>query len=93
MTLDYLKTIMRIDGTEDDLYLTDLLETSQIYVDSCVGEEYKTDVKAVKLSELLQQKLINDMYTNRGTEIPSNTKQDRIVTSILDKLSNCIEVL
>ncbi|MNP84829.1 hypothetical protein D3C76_1843090 [compost metagenome] len=53
-----------------------------------VGIFYKADEKAVKLATLLQKKLVNDMYENRNTEIPSNTKQDRIVTSILDKLSN-----
>ena len=54
-----------------------------------VGEYYKTDAKAVKLAELLQKKLISDLYDNRGTSINSNCKKDIIVTSILDKLSMC----
>lgn len=52
-----------------------------------VGEGYKADEKAIQLSNLLKYKLISDMYENRGTEIPNNTKKDIIVTSILDKLS------
>lgn len=88
MTLDDIKQYLHIDYEDEDLYLTELIEISQIYIDSMVGEDYKTDVKAVKLAELLQKKLISDMYENRGTEIASNTKKDIIVTSILDKLSN-----
>jgi uncharacterized phage protein (predicted DNA packaging) len=90
MTLQEVKLFLKIDYTEDDDYINSLIEVSQIYIDSMCGEAYKTDLKAVKLSELLQKKLISDMYENRGTEVASNTKQDRIVNSILDKLSNYI---
>jgi len=87
MDLETIKNYLKIDGNDDDLYVQDLLTNSQIYIDSMVGEDYKTDDKAVKLATLLQQKLIADMYDNRGTEIPTTTKTDRIVNSILDKLS------
>jgi len=93
MDLDFLKTYMRIDGNEDDLYLESLIEVSEIYIDSMVGENYKADMKLLKLSSLLQQKLISDMYENRGTQIPSGTKSDRIVESILMKLSIADEVV
>jgi uncharacterized phage protein (predicted DNA packaging) len=91
MTLEEIKDYLKIDDTYEDNFLTELIEVSQIYIDSCVGEYYKTDTKAVKLANLLQKKLISDMYENRSTEVPANTKQDRIVTSILDKLSNYID--
>lgn len=87
MTLEDVKNYLRIDSEDDDTYLSELLEVSLIYIDSMVGEDYKTNEKAVKLATLLQKKLISDMYENRGTEIPNNTKKDIIVTSILDKLS------
>jgi hypothetical protein len=58
-----------------------------------VGINYKTDAKAVKLATLLQKKLINDMHGNRSSEVSDTMKQDRIVTSILDKLSNYEEVI
>lgn len=87
MTSEDVKNYLRIDYEEDDIYLNELLEVSLIYIDSMVGEGYKIDEKAIKLSNLLQKKLISDMYENRGTEIPNNTKKDIIVTSILDKLS------
>lgn len=87
MILDDIKQYLHIDYTDEDAYLNELIEVSQIYIDSMVSESYKTDEKAVKLAGLLQKKLINDMYENRGTEITNNTKKDIIVTSILDKLA------
>lgn len=88
MTLEEVKHHLRIDYDEDDVYLSNLIEISDIYIESCVGEAYKADDKAKKLAGLLQLKLIQDMFENRGSEIPSNTKKDMIVTTILDKLSN-----
>lgn len=93
MTLEEVKNYLRIDDIYEDNFLNELIEVSQIYIDSMVGEYYKQDIKAIKLANLLQKKLISDMYENRSTEIPQNTKQDRIVTSILDKLSNYTEVV
>lgn len=87
-TLSIVKQHMRIDYDDEDSYIETLIETSEIYIDSMAGELYKEDEKAVKLADLLQLKLINDMFTNRGSEISSNLKTDIITTSILDKLSN-----
>lgn len=88
MELSDAKSYLKIDDSDDDLYIDSLIEISLIYIDAMVSENYKTDPKAVKLATLLQYKLIADMYENRGTEIANNTKQDKIVVSILDKLSN-----
>lgn len=87
MTLEEIKSYLHVDYPDDDEYLNELIEVSEIYIDNMVGEAYKSDEKACKLAKLLQKKIINDMYENRGTEIASNTKKDIIVTSILDKLS------
>lgn len=95
MVILALTLIDAIDYVKEDIndenvckYITELIEISQIYIESCVGTAYQADEKAVKLSLLLQKKLISDMYEQRGTEIPNNTKQDKITQSILDKLSN-----
>ena len=88
LTLEEAKRYLKIDFEDDDEDIESFIEAAEAYIDSMVGILYKTDEKAVKLATLLQKKLVNDMYENRNTEIPSNTKQDRIVTSILDKLSN-----
>ena len=89
MLIEFIKDYLKLDD-DQDIYIAELILVSQDYIDSMAGEAYKTDEKAVRLANLLQKKLIADLYVNRGTEIASNTKQDRIVTSILDKLSNYI---
>lgn len=91
MTLEDVKTYLRIDYEEDDNLLDSLIEVSEEYIDSCVGTAYKSDEKAIKLANLLQKKLISNMFENRGTEISNSTKKDNIVTTILDKLSNYSE--
>lgn len=90
LTLADAKEYIKEDSDDEQVckYITELIEISQIYIESCVGKAYQLDEKAVKLATLLQKKLIADMYEQRGTEIPSNTKQDKITQSILDKLSN-----
>ncbi|WP_203522475.1 head-tail connector protein [Fusobacterium sp. IOR10] len=88
ITLDTVKHHMRIDNDDDDGYIETLIETSEIYITSMVGDKYKKDKKAIKLASILQLKIINDLYSSRGTEIQVGTKKDVIVTSILDKLSN-----
>lgn len=92
MTLEEIKSYLRIDYTDDDDILSELLIVSEEYINSCVGVGYKSDEKAIKLANLLQKKLIYDMYEKRGTEILNNTKKDTIVTTIIDKLSNYSEV-
>lgn len=87
LTLEEIKNYLHVDYEDDDKLLEQLINISEIYIDSMVGEGYKADEKAIQLSNLLKYKLISDMYENRGTEIPNNTKKDIIVTSILDKLS------
>jgi uncharacterized phage protein (predicted DNA packaging) len=90
LSLSDAKDYIKEDSDDPKIcnYITELIETSQIYIDSCVGTAYQIDDKAVKLAILLQKKLIADMYDQRGTEIPNSTKQDKITQSILDKLSN-----
>lgn len=88
MTLDEAKNYLRIDDNYDDIFIESLILVAENYIDSMVGEGYKRDGKAVSLSKLLQYKLIADMYENRSAEVENKTRQDRIVTSILDKLSN-----
>lgn len=92
MTLEEVKKYLRIDYEDDDDILLELITISDNYIESCVGNAYKVDEKAINLAKLLQKKLISDMYENRGREISNNSKRDTIVTTILDKLSNYSEV-
>lgn len=88
MDIDYVKEYLRIDYDDDDEKLENMILVSEIYIESCVGNNYKNTEKGIKLANLLQLKLISDMYENNGTSVNSNTKRDVIVTTILDKLSN-----
>ena len=87
MTLQEYKDFAKIDYDDEDTILENFIEVAQIYIDSMVGEEYKEDEKAVKLSELALKKIVTDMYENRNANVQSNYRQDPIVNSILDKLS------
>lgn len=88
LDLQYVKKhCLRLDDDFDDDYITELIMISQIYIESMVGTGYQSKEKAEKLADLLQSKLILDMYEVKGTQIPNNTKTDKITTSILDYLS------
>lgn len=88
LDLQYVKNhCLRIDDGFDDDYIVELIMISQIYIESMVGTGYQSNEKANKLADLLQSKLILDMYEVKGTQIPDNTKTDKITTSILDYLS------
>ncbi len=94
MNLEYVKDYLRIDSEDEDNFIKQLMEVSIIYIDTCVGEAYKGYEKGIKLAELLQLKLINDMYESRGSnhEGANNIKRDIIVTSMLESLSMYEEV-
>lgn len=94
MTVEEAKEYLRLDGNEEDLFVEQLIQASDIYIEKMVGISYKSDEKLFKLSTLLQKKLIADMYEIRSTEIPKDMKQDRIVTSILNvlELAGCPDV-
>lgn len=85
MEREKIKEYLRIDSDDEDEYIDELIGVSEAYIDSMIGESYKSDEKAVQLSILLRKKLIADMYENRTTIV--NGKRDIIVDSILDRLS------
>lgn len=88
MNLDRVKKYLAIEWTEDDDFLTTLIEVSQILIDRSCGEAYKLDTQLTKLSELLQLKIIADMYENRTTDISTTLKKDSTYTTIVTLLGN-----
>lgn len=87
MTLEEVKQYLRIDFDDDDELLTELISVSEAYIDKTVGTAYKNDDSLKSLSNIVQKKLINEMYRNRSTGAIDKT-QDRVVTTILDLLAN-----
>lgn len=94
MNVEEAKEYLRLDGNDEDTFVEQLIQASDIYIETMVGAAYKNDEKLLRLSTLLQKKLIADMYEVRSSEVPKDTKQDRIVTSILNalELAGCPDV-
>ena len=84
----------RIDYVDDEVRkdIEEKIEVAQIYVDSCVGEEYKTNEQKLPLADLLVKKIVGDLFDNRDLRLNNkNNGYDQISTTILDVLSNCGE--
>ena len=81
ITLEEAKEYLRIYFDDDDKFISELIEISRIYIDSCVGEAYKDNPKKKKLSDLLSKKYINDMY-NDNEENPVGNKSGKISVSV-----------
>ena len=88
MELTEAKLYLRIDYEDENDYIAVLIDTTQIYIDSCVGENYKAYEKLLKLAKLVQYKLISDLYDTKSSMIANNLVRDRIVETIFNKLSN-----
>lgn len=87
VSLEDIKRYLRIDYSDDDKDIENMVEVAVIWIDSMVGDSYKTDEKLQNLADLLTKKLVSDLYDNRTFTISSNAKRDYICTAILDKLS------
>lgn len=87
VSLEDAKRYLRIDFEDDDIDIQAMIDTAVIYIDSMVGENYKSDEQLQNMADLLTKKLVSDLYENRSYTISSNAKRDYICTSILDKLS------
>lgn len=88
MDSEQVKNYLKIDDCpiEEDMYIQELIDATELYIDIACGEEYKVDSKLVRLANLVQYKLISDLFDNRGSI--ENVKSDRIVETIFMKLSN-----
>lgn len=91
MTLQEIKDeVLGLDYADDDNYIEKIVIPSvQAYIDSCCGTNYKKNEDKKEIAKLLFSKITYDMYENRGTEIPSNTKASRYINTMLDILANC----
>lgn len=90
MGLEEVKQYLHVDFDDDDLLIAEFIEVSQAYLDTTVGTAYKNNESLVKIANIVQKKLIHDMYMNRDTRA-INKAQNRMVTTILDVLSNAGE--
>lgn len=85
--IDEAKEYLRIDFDDEDMFIMQLLDVSELYIDSMAGEGYKKDHKAVRLANVLQLLIISSLYETRSLEV-KEASINKIAHSILDKLSN-----
>jgi uncharacterized phage protein (predicted DNA packaging) len=87
ITLLEVKKYLRADDYEDDDdYIKDLINISDVYIDKAVGDAYKSNSKYDKISMLVQKKLIKDMYDERSMLVTDKSAQSTIVTTIFEIL-------
>jgi uncharacterized phage protein (predicted DNA packaging) len=88
ITLQEVKDYLRIDYEDDDVYISDLIDIADFYIDKAVGAEYKNKPAYEKIAILVQKKIIKDMYDERSTTVTERTKQSIIVTTIFENLES-----
>jgi uncharacterized phage protein (predicted DNA packaging) len=93
MTLAEAKVYLKIDYDDEDDYIQELVDVTAIYIDSCVGENYKDYDDLVSLSKLVQYKLIADLYESKSTYVEKAMQRDKIVETIFNKLANAEELV
>lgn len=73
MTLNEAKNYLRVDGTEDDAFISVLINVADGYLKASVGSSYdNTDERAKTLSLII----IADLYDNRGiSEASTNVRK------------------
>lgn len=84
----------RIDYIDEKVskHIEKKISEAQLYVDICVGVEYKKDEKRTPLADLLVTKIAGDLFDNSELRLDSkNHGYDQISRTILDILSNCGE--
>lgn len=89
LEIEEVKQYIQVDTKFDDELIKQLIEQAEIYIDSCVGEEYKKFPNKVKMANLLIKKVVSDLYDNRGLDLKNKSGYDSISNTILDLLSNC----
>ncbi|URZ15329.1 head-tail connector protein [Clostridium felsineum] len=87
-TLDDMKNYLRVDSDDFNEDIQSLIDSTQIYIDSCVGTAYKESNDMVKLADLLLKKIVSDNYDSKSQYVSTKTTIDNMTTTILDILSN-----
>lgn len=83
VTLDDVKRHLRIDGDEDDHFLTSLISVAEEYVKNATGKDFDETNQMARIACLM---LIADLYEHREATEPSD-KVRFMVRSMLMQLS------
>lgn len=86
ITLEETKGYLRVDGNEDDVLITSLIEAAEIYLSNATGNTFD-DTNS--LAKLFCWVLVTDWYENRELTIGKVGEKTRpIVESMLAQLSH-----
>ncbi len=84
VSLDEVKTWLRVDFTDDDALLTTLISATEQYLKNATGIEYDSSNNLAKLFCMV---LISDWYENREMVGKATDQTRPIINSILMQLS------
>ena len=87
MDLEIIKSYLRIDYEEDDMFLQNILETSDLFLEGAITNwnkikedpKYKNKVKTLRLA------VIQNLYDNRGLE-EKEPKINHVINSLISQL-------
>jgi uncharacterized phage protein (predicted DNA packaging) len=72
LTIDKLKNELRIDGSDDDDYLTDLMSQAQNFIMNAVDSDAKLDdYEKLPIFDRAVALLVGNWYFNRSTSLQS----------------------
>ncbi|WP_242851951.1 head-tail connector protein [Clostridium botulinum] len=63
--LNEIKEYLKIDEDYEDSLLNELIEASEGYIESMVGESYKANKKLIKIADLLQKRKIEEIQWDK----------------------------
>ena len=90
LTLEEVKNYLKVDFTDDDQVITDLIMFVESYIDKCTGVDYsKLSDTDKNLYKYLEYKMIYENYENQSEFIKgaNNLSRSVVVNTILNKLS------
>lgn len=88
LTLDETKEFLKVDYTDEDIFIQDLITASELYLKNATGKTYDN---TNPLAKLFCKVLISDWYDNRDfMQVSKVTAKVRYtIQSILMQLSYC----
>ena len=90
LTLEEVKNYLKVDFTDDDQVITDLIMFVESYIDKCTGVDYSklSDIDK-NLYKYLEYKMIYENYENQSEFIKgaNNLSRSVVVNTILNTLS------
>ena len=96
MTLEEIKTYLRVDGTDDDTLISSLMLAAANYINGMTGKtkvmvgKVEGNIMADELYILTNKLIIAHWYENRGVEIPGNlTKISHSIDALVNHISMC----